>query len=172
MTKLSVSLPDDIYKAVLSTIPEGPPFSQGLTALIRKALGLADDPQHPIVIGNTTGITEVTPEIRMLLQSMLREEIKTALDNQKIPEDDIEICPSPREQENINDEWISQSDIVRMLPDTILIHTRKSKVSKAVAAGKLVNNGMRKSECRIQKKSAEAWITEVTKYKVSAHRKK
>jgi hypothetical protein len=163
MTKLSVSIPDDIYKAVLNSIPEGTPFSQGLTALIRKALGLTDDPKHPIIMSNTIGITEVTPEIRMLLQSIVREEIKAALDNKKTPEDDKEIEPIPREQDNIDNEWITQSEIVKMLPNTILIHTRKSKVSKAVAAGKLVTNGLRKSECRIQRKSAEAWITEVTK---------
>ena len=163
MTKLSVSIPDDIYKAVLNSIPEGTPFSQGLTALIRKALGLTDDPKHPIIIGNTTSITEVTPEIRMLIQAMIREEVKVALNNHKAPEGNTEICPETRKPENLDDEWITQSDIVRMLPDIILLHTRKSKVSKAVAAGKLVTNGLRKSECRVQKKSAEAWITEVTK---------
>ena len=163
MTKLSVSIPDDIYKAVLNSIPEGTPFSQGLTALIRKALGLTDDPKHPIIIGNTTSITEVTPEIRMMIQSMIREEVKVALDNHKAPAGNTEISPETREPEIINNEWITQTEIVKMLPDTILIHTRKSKVSKAVAAGKLVTNGLRKSECRVQKKSAEAWITEVTK---------
>lgn len=163
MAKLSVSIPDDIYKAVLKSIPEGTPFSQGLTALIRKALELTDDPKHPIIIGNTTGITEVTPEIRILIQSIIREEVKVALDNHKAPEGNTEICPETREPENFNEEWIAQSEIVRMLPDSILIHTRKSKVSKAVAAGKLVTNGLKKSECRIQRKSAEAWITEVTK---------
>ena len=73
MTKLSVSIPDDIYQAILSTIPEGTPFSQGLTALIRKALGLPEDPKLPITIGNTQSITVVTPEIQLLLKSLIQE---------------------------------------------------------------------------------------------------
>lgn len=162
MTKLSISIPDDIYQAILNTIPKGTPFSQGLTALIRKALGLPDDPKIPIMIGNTQSITSVTPEIQELLRTMVREEIKTALSEQPTSTPHEEIIEVPRETENSEPEWITQSEIVRMLPDTILLHTRKSKVSKAVASGKLITNGLVKSECRVQRKSAKAWIAEVT----------
>lgn len=162
MTKLSVSIPDDIYQAILSTIPAGIPFSQGLTALIRKGLGLPEDPKIPVIIGNTQSITQVTPEIQIILKTMVREEIKIALSEQQILTPHVEEIETPREKENSEFEWITQSDIVRMLPDTILLHTRKSKVSKAVAAGKLITNGLIKSECRVQRKSAEAWISEVT----------
>jgi len=93
---------------------------------------------------------------------MVREEVKIALSEMEISTPHEEKMEVPRETENSEPEWITQSEIVRMLPDSILLHTRKSKVSKAVASGKLITNGLVKYECRVQKKSAEAWIAEVT----------
>ena len=201
MVKLSVSIPDDIYQAILNTIPEGTPFSQGLTALIRKALNIPEDPRLPVVIGNTKSITEVTPEIHDYILELVRSEIyrinlmsSTTIINSSSGENDIEV-PIPSEETQSNEfnkqnfetpvqnqeespnellnpsigqiieseepEWITQSDIVKMLPESILLITRKGKVSKAVASGKMITNGLAKTECRILRSSALKWIGEV-----------
>jgi hypothetical protein len=163
MTKLSISITDDIYQAVLNTIPKGTPFSQGLTALLRIALGLPENPRFPIIIGSTSSNTEVSPEIQSLIRAMVKDEINAALHDHHIDTLPEENSEPPRQQEIETSEWLTQAEIVKMLPETILLHTRKSKVSKAVASGKLITNGLIKTECRVQKLSANAWITEVTK---------
>ncbi len=201
MVKLSVSIPDDIYQEILNTIPENTPFSQGLTALIRRGLGLPEDPKIPIVIGRTDSITEVTPEIQKCILEIVRAEIlrishlsnstiNNSLDIENSKETNIqtenklsiEHYPSAIElatcsqeeiaQEEIinssnpvietgDSEWIKQSDIVNMLPETMLLLTRKGKVSKAVASGKMITNGLSKTDCRILRSSAQQWVSEV-----------
>lgn len=201
MVKLSVSIPDDIYQAILNTIPENTPFSQGLTALIRRGLGLPEDPKTPIVIGNTKGITDVTPEIHDYILEIVRTEIlrmnllpSTTINNSSDTENtnepiiqtednlsteqhpsEVEVSTCSQEEitheeitsspnpviETGDSEWIKQIDIVNMLPETMLLLTRKGKVSKAVASGKMVTNGLSKTDCRIQRKSAQKWVAEV-----------
>jgi hypothetical protein len=201
MVKLSVSIPDNIYQAILNTMPENTPFSQGLTALIRRGLGLPEDPKIPIVIGMTDSITEVTPEIQKCILEIVRAEIlrmshlsnpsiknSLALENSKetlIQTENIlsiEQYPSAIEEstcsqeeitheeiitssnpaiETCDSEWIKQSDIVNMLPETMLLPTRKGKVSKAVASGKMITNGLSKTDCRILRSSAQQWVSEV-----------
>lgn len=161
MVKLSVSIPDEVYKAMLNVIPDGIPFSQGLTALIKTALGFPQETKSPIVISNTQSITSITPEIRECITEIVRSEINrvnplspSTLDKQLTSEklqqnhiitENIELSNlavvGPNEtnpdnqttssQSNTQDsgvsEWIKQSEIVQMLPETILLWTRKNK---------------------------------------------
>ena len=55
--------------------------------------------------------------------------------------------------------WYSQSLVGEFLDPTILLSTRKSIVSLAVARGEMETNGKKRKGCRIKGSSAIAWIT-------------
>ncbi|QXO95560.1 ribbon-helix-helix domain-containing protein [Methanospirillum purgamenti] len=63
-----------------------------------------------------------------------------------------------------HNEWYRQKDVAEMLPDSMNINTRKSKVSKAVASGELKTNGKKGNECLIKGTSVIDWLKYLLNY--------
>jgi hypothetical protein len=165
--KVSISLPPDIYQAVLKAYPNQP-LSQAITELIKQALGLTVCE----TFGMTNGKTAIPPELAENIRYIVREEL-VAVEQQKnkTTHNPIPLEVTRTEQKPvINDsdsfglvpeQWYTQAEIRQRLPDTINPNTNKSKISKAVASGKLVSNGGKGLESRIQGSSAIEWLTAI-----------
>lgn len=59
--------------------------------------------------------------------------------------------------------WYTQSLVSEFLDQSVLISTRKSIVSLAVARGEMETNGKKRKGCRIKGSSAINWITSMKK---------
>lgn len=59
--------------------------------------------------------------------------------------------------------WYTQSLVSEFLDQSVLISTRKSIVSLAVARGEMETNGKKRKGCRIKGSSAIKWITSMRK---------
>ena len=165
--KVSISLPQDIYQAVLKDYPNQP-LSQAITELIKQALGLTACE----TFGMTNGKTAIPPELAENIRSIVREEL-VSLKNErsKPPHKPISLEVARTDQKPVNndsdsfglvsEQWYTQAEIRLRLPDTINPNTKKSKISKAVASGKLVSNGGKGLDSRIQGKSAIEWLTAI-----------
>ena len=57
-----------------------------------------------------------------------------------------------------HEKWYRHGEVVKMMPLSININTRKSMVSKALSRGELVTNGMRGNACLIQGISVIEWL--------------
>jgi len=163
--KVSISLPQDTYQAVLKAYPNQP-LSQAITELIKQALGLTACE----TFGMTNGKTEIPPELAENIRSIVREELEAVeQERSKKSHQTIPLEVTRTEQQPVNndsdyyglipEQWYTQAEIRQRLPDTINPNTKKSKISKAVASGKLVSNGGKGLESRILGKSAIEWLT-------------
>ena len=79
--KVSISLPQDVYQAVLDSHPDLP-LSQVITDLLKNALGITG----PEMFGMTDGKTIISPELVDIIRAVVREEIMV-WQQEQTPED-------------------------------------------------------------------------------------
>lgn len=174
--KVSISLPPEIYQAVVANSP-GLPLSQAITDLLKSALGLTPREMFSMTDGKTT----IPPELVDVIRAVVREEINTWQQEQNL----VDIQPAPHidkvevSNEALKDgqvfgfhpeQWYTQAEVRDRLPSTINENTKKSKISKAMASGRLVSNGKKSYESRILGKSAIEWLTKVHQDNSIQHR--
>lgn len=162
--KVSISLPQDVYQAIVDAHPNLP-LSQAITDLIKNSLGISVRE----TFGMTAGKTTIPPELVDLIRAVVREEI-TSWQQDQIPPDEHPTHLKVKEEEEtkVTDEidmfgfnpehWYTQAEVREKLPASINPNTKKSKISKAVATGRLVSNGKKGLESRIEGKSAIDWL--------------
>lgn len=162
--KVSISLPQDVYQAVLDSHPDLP-LSQVITDLLKNALGITGQE----MFGMTDGKTTISPELVDIIRAVVREEIMV-WQQEQTPEDKQPPSPVEKMEEErqvtedietygLNPEkWYTQAEVRERLPASINPNTKKSKISKAVASGRLVSNGEKGLESRIQGQSAIEWL--------------
>lgn len=162
--KVSISLPQDVYQAVLDSHPDLP-LSQVITDLLKNALGITGQE----MFGMTDGKTTISPELVDIIRAVVRQEIMV-WQQEQTPED--KQPPSPvekmKEERHVTEDtetyglspekWYTQAEVRERLPASINPNTKKSKISKAVASGRLVSNGEKGLESRIHGQSAIEWL--------------
>ena len=165
MPKLSISLPDGLIESVQKRYPNVP-FSKALALIIQEKINSGDTGSiNPTNATIPTGSINTTPsDLSSIVRTIIQEEISKIspmiVETQEkteltvIPPPEIVNAPNVAHQ----DEWLTNGEVVKMLPDSIPFSTRVGKVSKAVSKGILKSNGKHRIEGRIDKHSAEAWV--------------
>jgi hypothetical protein len=166
--KFSLSLPSEIVDEISQRYPDVP-LSRAVAKILRAGL----DSDHPSILSQTavahvpTGITNPT-ELADMVRSIVRAELAqvapaptpvivtepVVIPNQNIPVPDVQ----PKPVNNEMGEWLTNNDIYQMIADRYPRNTGTAKISRAVSQGKLVTNGKRRTDMRITKASAIAWL--------------
>ncbi|MGV8108277.1 hypothetical protein [Methanospirillum sp.] len=171
MPKYSISMTEELAREISDRYPDSP-FSTAIAKLVRKGLDV-----DATIVTDTTNLTDatcitnpinptiptvqpVTPglaDIADMIRSIVQEEMRKFQPGPVIVEPTIVtepvVVPAPE-----SPEWLTNAEVVAMLPESLPRGTRSSRVSRAIASGKLPSNGLSGKECRIQRADAIAWI--------------
>lgn len=180
MPKYSISMTEELAREISDRYPDSP-FSTAIAKLVRKGLDvdatIANNTTNTPNTTDTTNLTDatcitnpinptnptvqpVTPglaDIADMIRSIVQEEMSKFQPGPVIVEPTIVtepvVVPAPE-----SPEWLTNAEVVAMLPESLPRGTRSSRVSRAIASGKLPSNGLPGKECRIQRADAIAWI--------------
>lgn len=115
-------------------------------------------------------IGQVNNEVLQLAERMKSvEETLTRLIEKPQDQSDINLGVTPIYQPILNDstnsvaiidheKWYRHVEVVKMMPSSINVNTRKAKVSKAISKGDLITNNKRGNELLILGPSIEKWL--------------
>ena len=168
MTKYSISLTDELAKEISDRYPDSK-FSTAIAKLVRK--GLDVDTANPANPTNTTNSpnptlvpTSPSPiDIANMVRELVQEELRNHIPPAPIPVSEPVIVSNPvvvqdpiiHESDN---DWLTNSEVVSLLPESLPRGTKSARVSRAISSGKLKSNGKSGTRCRIRRIDAIAWV--------------